>query len=94
VAAATRVAFKRDRPRCTAGRTGAEGVRLSGLGWEAPKVELGRRVVAFLFDASPNLMDWHVPAREGRFDCLRVESTGVSEPLPAAETRLGPTSAP
>jgi hypothetical protein len=28
-------------------------------------------------------------AREGRFYCLLVGSTGVSEPLPAAETRLG-----
>ena len=27
-------------------------------------------------------------AREGRFDYLLVGSTGVSEPLPAAETRL------
>ena len=29
------------------------------------------------------------PAREGRFDYLLVESTGISEPLPAAEPRLG-----
>jgi G3E family GTPase len=28
-------------------------------------------------------------AREGRFDYLLVGSTGVPEPLPAAETRLG-----
>lgn len=28
-------------------------------------------------------------AHEGRFDYLLVESTGVLEPLPAAETRLG-----
>ena len=28
-------------------------------------------------------------AREGRFDYLLVESTGISEPLPAAEPRLG-----
>jgi hypothetical protein len=28
-------------------------------------------------------------ARKGRFDYLLVESTGVSEPLPAAEPRLG-----
>ena len=26
---------------------------------------------------------------DGRFDYLFVESTGISEPLPAAETRLG-----
>jgi hypothetical protein len=29
------------------------------------------------------------PARGGRFDYLLVESTGISEPLPAAEPRLG-----
>ncbi len=28
-------------------------------------------------------------AREGRFDYLLVESTGLSEPLPGAEPRLG-----
>jgi G3E family GTPase len=28
-------------------------------------------------------------AHKGRFDYLLVRSTGVSEPLPAAETRLG-----
>jgi G3E family GTPase len=28
-------------------------------------------------------------AREGRFDYLLVESTGLSEPLPRAEPRLG-----
>src|SRR5205823_5876664 len=28
-------------------------------------------------------------AREGRFDYLLVESTGISEPLPVAEPRLG-----
>jgi G3E family GTPase len=28
-------------------------------------------------------------AREGRFDYLFVESTGISEPLPVAEPRLG-----
>jgi hypothetical protein len=28
-------------------------------------------------------------AREGRFGYLLVESTGISEPLPAAEPRLG-----
>ena len=28
-------------------------------------------------------------AREGRFGYLLVGATGVSEPLPAAETRLG-----
>ena len=28
-------------------------------------------------------------AREGRFDYLLLESTGISEPLPAAEPRLG-----
>src|SRR5438445_12593681 len=28
-------------------------------------------------------------AREGRFDYLLVESRGISEPLPAAEPRLG-----
>src|SRR6266566_8826934 len=28
-------------------------------------------------------------AREGRFDYLLVESTGILEPLPAAEPRLG-----
>ena len=28
-------------------------------------------------------------AREGRFDYLFVESTGISEPLPTAEPRLG-----
>jgi hypothetical protein len=28
-------------------------------------------------------------AREGRFDYLFVASTGISEPLPAAEPRLG-----
>jgi len=28
-------------------------------------------------------------AREGRVDYLLVESTGISEPLPAAEPRLG-----
>ena len=28
-------------------------------------------------------------AREGRFDYLLVESTGISEPLPAAEPHLG-----
>ena len=28
-------------------------------------------------------------AREGRVDYLLVESTGISEPLPAAATRLG-----
>lgn len=28
-------------------------------------------------------------AREGRFDRLLVESMGISEPLPAAEPRLG-----
>jgi G3E family GTPase len=28
-------------------------------------------------------------AREGRFEYLLVESTGISEPLPAAEPRLG-----
>ena len=29
------------------------------------------------------------PAREGRFDYLLVESTGIPEPLPLAEPRLG-----
>lgn len=29
------------------------------------------------------------PARAGRFDYLLVESTGISEPLSAAEARLG-----
>jgi G3E family GTPase len=29
------------------------------------------------------------PARKGRFDYLLVESTGISEPLPGAEPRLG-----
>jgi len=28
-------------------------------------------------------------AREGRFDYLLVEATGISEPLPIAEPRLG-----
>ena len=28
-------------------------------------------------------------AREGRFDYLLVESTGIPEPLPVAEPRLG-----
>ena len=28
-------------------------------------------------------------AREGRFDYFRVESTGISEPPPVAEPRLG-----
>ena len=28
-------------------------------------------------------------AREGRFDYLLVESTGISEPVPLAEPRLG-----
>jgi len=28
-------------------------------------------------------------AREGRFDYLLVESTGISDPLPDAELRLG-----
>ncbi len=28
-------------------------------------------------------------AREGRFDYLLVESTGISEPLPVGERRLG-----
>jgi hypothetical protein len=36
-------------------------------------------------DAVPQL----VLAREGRFDYLLVESTGLSEPLPGAEPRLG-----
>src|SRR5580704_13484850 len=31
----------------------------------------------------------HPPNRQGRFDYLLVESTGISEPLPAAEPRLG-----
>src|SRR5712691_5920265 len=29
------------------------------------------------------------PTREGRFDYFLVESTGISEPLPVAEPRLG-----
>ena len=28
-------------------------------------------------------------AREGRFDYLLLESTGIAEPLPVAEPRLG-----
>jgi hypothetical protein len=48
----------------------------------------GRSMVALLValalrNASVNL------TLEGRFDYLLVESTGISEPLPAAELRLG-----
>jgi G3E family GTPase len=35
------------------------------------------------------LVEGSKPAREGRIDYVRVESTGLSEPLPGAEPRLG-----
>jgi hypothetical protein len=35
------------------------------------------------------LVEVSKPAREGRIDYLLVESTGTTEPLPAAEPRLG-----
>jgi hypothetical protein len=39
--------------------------------------------------ATDRLVEVGILAGEGRFDYLLVESTGVSEPLPVAEPRLG-----
>jgi hypothetical protein len=49
----------------------------------------GRSVVALLVALCPSRKASAKLAREGRVDYLLVESTGISEPLPAAEPRLG-----
>jgi hypothetical protein len=48
----------------------------------------GRSVVALLVPGSSRKVSASL-AREGRVDHLLVESTGISEPPPAAEPRLG-----
>jgi len=45
---------------------------------------LGNLIIGY--DEDPALFG---RSREGRFDYLPVQSTGISEPLPAAEPRLG-----
>ena len=40
-------------------------------------------------DGTPKSVEVSKLAREGRFDYLLVESTGISEPLPVAGPRLG-----
>ncbi len=59
------------------------GLTVSAANDEAACADTVTSIGALRAKASVNL------AGEGRFDYLLVESTGISEPLPAAEPRLG-----
>jgi hypothetical protein len=66
-------------------RRGAEGAKRRSI---ARPVVVARDDLE-LIEGRRSLVEVSKPARDGRFDYFLVESTGLSEPLPVAEPRLG-----